>query len=57
MLAGAELMDEAQAAAEKVLNIDPTFTLTGAMAGICFYKDPALNEEVLENLRKAGLPE
>jgi len=57
VLAGAELLDEAKVAAEKVLDIDPTFTLTGGLAGICFYKDPALNEKVLENLRKAGLPE
>jgi adenylate cyclase len=57
VLAGAELLDEAKVAAEKVLSIDPTFTLTGGLAGICFYKDPALNEKVLENLRKAGLPE
>ena len=57
VLADAELLDEAKIAAEKVLYIDPTFTLTGGLAGICFYKDPALNEKVLENLRKAGLPE
>ncbi|MDH3692326.1 MAG: adenylate/guanylate cyclase domain-containing protein [Gammaproteobacteria bacterium] len=57
VLADAELLDEAKAAAEKVLSIDPTFTLTRGRAGICFYKDPALNERALENLRKAGLPE
>jgi adenylate cyclase len=57
ILADAELLDEAKAAAEKVLSIDPTFTLTRGVRGICFYKDPALNEKLLENLRKAGLPE
>ena len=57
ILADGELLDEAKAAAEKVLSIDPTFTLTRGAPGICFYEDPALNEKVLENLRKAGLPE
>ena len=57
ILADADLLDEAKAAAEKVLSIDPTFTLTRGAPGLCFYEDPALNEKVLENLRKAGLPE
>jgi adenylate cyclase len=57
ILADAELLDEAKAAAEKVLSIDPTFTLTRSAPGICVYKDPALSEKVLENLRMAGLPE
>jgi adenylate cyclase len=57
ILADGELLDEAKAAAEKVLSIDPTFTLTRGGPGICVYKDPSLNEKWLENLRKAGLPE
>ena len=57
ILADAELLDEAKAAAEKVLSIDPTFTLTRGARGICFYKNPSLNQKALENLRKAGLPE
>jgi tetratricopeptide (TPR) repeat protein len=57
ILVDVERLDEAKAVAEKVLSIDPTFTLTRAAAGICFYKDPTLNEKALENLRKAGLPE
>ena len=56
-LADIEMLDEARAAAEKVLSIDPAFTLTRGAAGLCFYKDPELNRKVLENLRKAGLPD
>ena len=57
VLVDADRLDEATAAAEKVLSIDPTLTLTRIAPGICFYKDPKLNEKKLENLRKAGIPE
>ena len=56
-LAEVGLINEAKATVDKVLSIDPTFTSTRGMAGICFYKDPALNEKALVNLRKAGLPD
>ncbi len=57
IMAEAGLLDEARAAAQKVLDIDPTFTLSRGIAGLCYYKDPALNERAMENMRRAGLPE
>lgn len=49
-------LEEAKAAGEKVLAVDPTFTLSRDAPRICAFQDPALNEKTLENLRQAGLP-
>ncbi len=48
--------DEARAAAQELLRIDPKFSAQRYAKGLP-YKDPALNAAVLERLRKAGLPD
>jgi len=48
--------EEARAAAQDVLRIDPKFSAQ-RYARMLPYKDPALNAGVLERLRKAGLPD
>jgi adenylate cyclase len=48
--------EEARAAAQEVLRIDPKFS-SQRWAKMLPYKDPALNARSLERLRKAGLPD
>lgn len=48
--------EEARAAAQEVLRIDPKFSAQ-RYARTFPYKDPALAAHVLELMRKAGLPE
>ncbi len=57
VLAEVGSVEEAKSVVERILTIDPTFTLTRGALGLSLTKDPALNKRVLENLRKAGLPE
>jgi adenylate cyclase len=49
-------VEEARAAAQEVLRIDPKFSAQ-RNARMAPYKDPARNTVVLERLRKAGLPD
>ena len=48
--------EDARAAAQEVLRIDPKFSAQRYVRMLP-YKDPAINVRVLERLRKAGLPE
>ncbi len=48
--------EEARAAAQDILRIDPKFS-TQRYTRMMPYKDPARNARVLERLRKAGLPD
>jgi len=48
--------EDARAAAQEVLRIDPKFSAQRYVRMLP-YKDPAINGRVLERLRKAGLPE
>jgi adenylate cyclase len=49
-------VDKAQSTAKKILEIDPDFSLE-YLKSISPMKDQVLLEKIIENLRKAGLPE
>jgi tetratricopeptide (TPR) repeat protein len=48
--------EEARAQAEELLRIHPEFSLE-SIRQMCFFKDPAHLESLLDLARKAGLPE
>jgi len=48
--------DEARAAAQDLLRIDPKFSVQRYGQSLS-YKDPALTAQALELMRKAGLPD
>ena len=48
--------EEARAEAREILNIDPRFSLQD-FQGRLLYKDPAVRDAAIADLRKAGLPE
>jgi adenylate cyclase len=49
-------MDEARAAAQEVLNVDPSFSAKG-YANLLDYKDRTIPQHVLATLIQLGLPE
>ena len=49
-------MEEARATAKKLLKLVPRYSLK-IPKRVLTYKDPADKQRVIENLRKAGLPE
>jgi TolB-like protein/Tfp pilus assembly protein PilF len=49
--------DEARAEAAEVLRIDPNFSIEGFKKFILVYKDQDYRENMIEGLRKAGLPD
>ncbi len=50
-------MEEARAMAQKVLEVNPSFSAKGWVNGSLDYKDRAKSEHALATLRQLGLPE